>query len=123
MLTSHIATLGMYMQSLAPRYHSDAFRSVADSIEWQMQRGIALSQNSGSGVTDLTEKGFAQIRDIVQDLLTQRVSELTEGAANSNVRKTLSGFKTITDQFELIYTIAIDINNVLRKLKNVIDKS
>ena len=122
MLTSHIATLGIYMQSLAPRYHSDAFKSVADSIEWQMQRGIALSQNSGTGVTDLTEKGFAQIRDIIQGLLTQRVSEFTEGSANSNVRKTLSGFKTITDQFELIYTITIDINNVLKKLKIVIDK-
>ncbi|HRP55112.1 FUSC family membrane protein [Agriterribacter sp.] len=120
MLTSHIATLGIYMQSLAPRYHSDAFKAVADSIERQM--GIALSQNSGSEPADPAEKGFAQIRDIIHDLLAQRVSELTDGAVNSNVRKTLSGFKTITDQFELIYTITIDINKVLGKLKFVPEK-
>ena len=122
MLSSHIATLGTYSRSLAQRYRSDAFKPVADSIALQMQMAITLSQNNGSGVADTTGKGFSWIRDIIQGLLAQRVSELTEGAAGSNVRKTLSGFKTITDQFELIYTITIDINNVLKKMKVQIDK-
>ncbi len=122
MLSSHIATLGTYSRSLALRYHSDAFKPVANSIALQMQTGIALSQHNGSGIADATGKGFLRIRDIIQGLLAQRVSELTEGAGNSNVRKTLSGFKTITDQFELIYTITIDINNVLRKMKARVHK-
>jgi uncharacterized membrane protein (TIGR01666 family) len=117
MLTSHIATLGTYSRSLAPRYHSDAFKPVADSIISQMQKGISLSLNSGSSEADITGEGFSRIRDIIQDLLAQRISELKKGEESSNIRKTLSGFKTITDQFELIYSITIDINNMLKKMR------
>lgn len=119
MLTSHIASLAIYAGSLAPRYHSDAFKPVAESIELQMQLGITLSHNKTGQFTYSTEKGFARIRDIVQDLLKQRVEELQKGTRKSNVRKELSGFKTITDQFELIQTITTDINNILKKLNTL----
>ncbi|MCO5239947.1 MAG: FUSC family protein [Chitinophagaceae bacterium] len=118
MLSSHIATLGTYSQSLAPRYHSAAFRPVTESIVLQMQMGIALLQNNTNEVTDSAGQGFSQVRDIIQGLLAQRISELTGGTGTSNVRKTLSGFKTITDQFELIYSITTDINNVLKKMQD-----
>lgn len=117
MLTSHIATLAIYGHSLAPRYHSDAFKPVSNSIEVQMRKGIALSKNEGLTEEDVAEKGFMKIRDMVRDLLQIRLKELKEGTESSNVRKELSGFKTITDQFEMIYTITVDANNTLVKMK------
>lgn len=123
MLSSHIATLGTYSQTLASRYHSAAFKPVAESIVLQMQIGITLLQNNTNVTADTSEKGFLQMRDIIQGLVTQRISELAAGSEVSSVRKTLSGFKTITDQFELIYSITIDINNVLKKMQNNIRKT
>ncbi|HEX5026274.1 MAG TPA: FUSC family protein, partial [Agriterribacter sp.] len=122
MLTSHIATLASYGHSLAPRYHSDAFKPVSRSIELQMKRGIAFVQNEGVTEEDTVDKGFMRIRDMIQDLLQIRLKELKEGIVSSNVRKELSGFKTITDQFEMIYTITVDANNTLIKMKENVDQ-
>ncbi|HRP30903.1 MAG TPA: FUSC family membrane protein [Agriterribacter sp.] len=118
MLSSHIATLGTYSRSLATRYHSDAFKPVARSIVSQMQQGIQLAENASGSAGEISEKGFSRIRDIIQQLVTQRVAELEEGTDQSDVRKTLSGLKTITDQFDLVYTITRDINHILGKMKS-----
>lgn len=115
MLTSHIASLATYSRSLASAYHSDSFKPVAESIVLQMQYAIALSQNKSSALPVINENGFSRIRDMVQDLLNKRVAEIKGGTQNSNIRKELSGYKTITDQFELIQTIIVDINNVLKR--------
>jgi uncharacterized membrane protein (TIGR01666 family) len=115
MLTSHIASLATYSKSLAPRYQSDSFKPVAESIVLQMKYAIALSQNKNSILPVINESGFSRIRDMVQELLDKRVAEIKEGTRNSDVRKELSGYKTIADQFELIQTIIADINSVLKK--------
>ncbi|MBN8786855.1 MAG: hypothetical protein J0I84_07185, partial [Terrimonas sp.] len=116
MLTSHIASLATYAKSLALRYRSDAFKSVAQSIELQMQYALALSQHKKSDLPVLNEQGFARVRDIIQNLRNKRVEELQSGTQESDTRKQFSGFKAISDQFELIQTIISDIINVLKKL-------
>ncbi|PVD51454.1 FUSC family protein [Terrimonas sp.] len=116
MLTSHIASLATYAKSLALRYRSDAFKSVAQSIELQMQYALALSQHKKSDLPVLNEQGFARVRDIIQNLRNKRVEELQSGMQESDTRKQFSGFKAISDQFELIQTIISDIINVLKKL-------
>ncbi|MCC6288349.1 MAG: FUSC family protein [Chitinophagaceae bacterium] len=116
MLTSHIASLATYAKSLALRYRSDAFKSVSQSIELQMQYALALSQHKKSDLPVLNEQGFARVRDIIQNLRNKRVEEIQRGKRESDTRKQFSGFKTISDQFELIQTIIADINNVLKKL-------
>lgn len=115
MLTSHIASLAIYAKSLASRYHSDAFRSVAQAIELQMQHALALSHHKEINLPALNEQDFARIRDIIQNLRNRRIEEIQSGMHESAIRKEFSGFKTISDQFEIIQTIIIDINNVLKK--------
>lgn len=116
MLTSHIASLATYAKSLALRYNSDAFRTVAQSIEIQMRHALALSEHKEINLPALNEHGFARVRDIITNLRNKRVEEIQSGNRESNTRKEFSGFKTIYDQFELIQTITTDINNVLKKL-------
>ncbi|MFT3948894.1 MAG: FUSC family protein [Agriterribacter sp.] len=116
MLTSHIASLAIYAKSLALRYRSDAFKPVAQSIELQMQYALALSQHKKSDLPALNEQSFSRVRDIIQNLRNKRVEEIQSGKQESDTRKQFSGFKTISDQFELIQTIIADITNVLKKL-------
>ncbi|MFT3749386.1 MAG: FUSC family membrane protein [Agriterribacter sp.] len=116
MLTSHIASLATYAKSLALSYRSDAFKSVAQSIELQMQYALALSEHKKSDLPVLNEQGFARVRDIIQTLRNKRVEEIQSGKQESDIRKQFSGFKAISDQFELIQTIISDITNVLKKL-------
>ncbi len=119
MLTSHIASLGVYSQLLAPRYHSESFKPVAKLIENKMQSAIHLLSGKDREGEDPTEsKAFITIRDWMQSLMQQRLSELEQGI-NSEVRKQLSGFKTITDQFEMINAITTDIIHILKKTKTV----
>lgn len=121
MLTSHIASLATYSLSLAPRYHSAAFKPVAESLQRQMQNAIDLSRHKTiSALHDTNESGFSRVRDMVQDLLNKRLEEIKEGTEYSNVRKELSGYKTIADQFELIHTIITDINHVLKRQQAIL---
>lgn len=117
MLTSHIASLAIYAKSLAPRYQSDAFKPVAESIEAQMNSALHLALGDKTPLANNTDHGFSNLRYKIQELLTMRIGELKEGAQHSDVRKTLSAYKTITDQFEIINTITADMNNVLRKMR------
>lgn len=117
MLTSHIASLAIYAKSLAPRYQSDAFKPVAESIEAQMNSALHLAMGDKTPLANNTDHGFSNLRYKIQELLTMRIGELKEGAQHSDVRKTLSAYKTITDQFEIINTITADMNNVLRKMR------
>ncbi|MGN6492480.1 MAG: FUSC family membrane protein [Agriterribacter sp.] len=117
MLTSHIASLAIYAKSLAPRYQSDAFKPVAESIEAQMNSAIRLAMGDKTPLANNTDHGFSNLRYKIQELLAMRIGELKEGAQHSDVRKTLSAYKTITDQFEIINTITADMNNVLRKMR------
>lgn len=121
MLSSHIATLGTYASSLAGRYHSDAFKPVAYSIAAQMEHGIAALEGTNNRGGDISENGFSQIREIIQQLVKQRVTELNSGSDQSSIRKTLSGFKTITDQFELIYSISRDINQAMGRMNSLVN--
>lgn len=119
MLTSHIASLGVYSQLLAPRYHSEAFKPVVQVVEKKMQHVIdVLSDEKRAGEDATEDKGFISMRDWVQTLLSQRLTELDQGI-KSDIRKQLSGFKTITDQFEIINTITNDMSNILKKMKTV----
>lgn len=116
MLTSHIASLATYAQSLASRYHSEAFRSATQSIALQMQYALAVSERKKVNLPAHNEQGLARVRDIIQNLRNKRLEEIQSGRQESNTRKEFSGFKTIFDQFEIIQTITVDINNVLKKL-------
>lgn len=116
-LTSHIATLGTYSQSLAPRYHSDAFKPVTGSVVFEMQKGVSLYSGEAQTATVSSDKGFSRIRAEIQHLLTQRIADLNAEHESPDVRKHLSAFKTITVQFELIYGLTLDINKMLRKMR------
>lgn len=119
MLTSHIASLGVYSQLLAPRYHSEAFKPVVELIAEKMQSAIDILSGEGDITVETKESSaFITIRDRVQTLLKQRLTELEQGI-KSEVRKQLSGFKTITDQFEIINAITTDMSNILKKMKTV----
>lgn len=118
MLTSHVASLAVYANTLASRYQSPAFQSVAAVIETRMQEAILLAKKSGNLIAPAgTDDSFEKIRDMVQNLKSRRIHELETGMDQSEVRKSLSAFKTIADQFEIIQTIITDIKSVLTKLR------
>ncbi|MBX3239976.1 MAG: FUSC family protein [Chitinophagaceae bacterium] len=119
MLSSHIASLGVYSQLLAPAYHFPAFKPAANAVENKMQAAIDILSGRICEASGNPDEHFATMRDRVQDLLNQRLDEISLGVEKSDVRKKLSGFKTITDQFEIINTITADITNILRKMKPV----
>ncbi|PWT99370.1 MAG: FUSC family protein [Bacteroidetes bacterium] len=119
MLSSHIASLSTYAYTLSEKYRSDTFIPVVNAIEKELQKAISLAdENSTANKTEPSKEEYLPIREIVGELWNKRIQELQQGEENSSTRKELSGLKTITDQFEFIQSIILDIIGILKKMNS-----
>jgi len=73
----------------------------------------------GSVKTDAVKPETAQIRLLdqrINQLVKKRQEEIQSGQMETQTRKLLSDFKSITDQFYFIYKIAVDVEKISLKL-------
>ncbi|MEO7531200.1 MAG: FUSC family membrane protein [Sediminibacterium sp.] len=119
MLASHIATLSYYADSVEPEYITEEYRPLITATTQALQRSLDLLEENK--VKDLViNTDPAQIRLLSQrinTLVTKRQEELKQGQMETDTKKTLSEFKSITDQFYFIYKIAVDVEKVSLKMK------
>ncbi|MBV9989184.1 MAG: hypothetical protein JO301_16010, partial [Chitinophagaceae bacterium] len=120
MLNSHIATLSYYSDPVEPEYISTDYDPL-------IQASIQALQQARQLLTDTTPKkdfirpDAGQIRLLdqrVNTLVRKRQEELRSGQLETSTRKTLSEFKSITDQFYFIYKISVDVEKVCVKLSS-----
>ncbi len=119
MLASHIATLSYYADPLQPEYISAEYQPLITATIQALQQ--SLDTLEGKKNNDLVIKTDpAQVRLLSQrinELVTKRQEELKQGQMETNTRKTLSEFKSITDQFYFIYKIAVDVEKLSLKMQ------
>lgn len=118
LLTSHIASLSYYAQRSAPQYASPDFEPLIKQVDDQFQNAEHLLDNQAILKTE-QKPGDYPIRARLQQLMEQRRQEMNAGPGNpeQSVRKTLSDLKAITDQFQLIYSIATEQVKILEKMR------
>jgi uncharacterized membrane protein YccC len=120
MLTSHIATLASYVDTLAPKYQSADFLPVIDSIQAKMNNAqTALEATHAPNETVTGKEGLRALNNSVNRLMDQRRQELDLGIGDSQVRKHLSGIKAVADQFNFISKIASDAEKLCRELRAI----
>jgi uncharacterized membrane protein (TIGR01666 family) len=121
MLASHIATLSYYADSVQQEYITEDYHPLITATTLALQRSLDMldeekkKQNKDLIIT--TDPG--QIRLLSQrinQLVTKRQEEVKAGQMETSTRKTLSEFKSITDQFYFIYKIAVDVEKVTKQL-------
>jgi uncharacterized membrane protein (TIGR01666 family) len=121
MLASHIATLSYYADSVQAEYITDDYRPLITATTQALQRSLdLLDEEKKKQDKDLAiNTDPEQIRLLSQrinQLVTKRQEEVKAGQMETNTRKTLSEFKSITDQFYFIYKISVDVEKIAKQL-------
>jgi uncharacterized membrane protein YccC len=117
-LTSYIASVSYYAQQYSNRYEGSDFAPMIKTINSQMEYVLALLENE-QAIPD-NKSGFP-INKKVEKLLEQRRQQLQNGEADSDIRKTLSELKSVTDQFRLIHSVLSDEIRILRTIRKAVN--
>ncbi|QRR01102.1 FUSC family protein [Dyadobacter sandarakinus] len=122
MLTSYIASLSTYAQTLDYPQFSVEFEMMIRQIDRQLQAAMDLLEGKTTTVVEVTRESLPKNQKLL-DLLTTRKKEIKElgieKADLSPSRRMISDLKTINGLFELISTITIDEIKILQKIKPV----
>jgi uncharacterized membrane protein YccC len=118
MLASYIATLSHYIQPNNLPANADEFITVANDIQHYLTNAIEHLKNESETEKALSNKeALRKLNEHSNQLLQKRREELEKGMLETSTRKRLFDLKSIVDQFNLIYNVAVDLNKITQTLK------
>jgi uncharacterized membrane protein (TIGR01666 family) len=123
MLTSHIATLAYYADPIQPDYVMDEYQPLIILTKTYLEQSVQLIERGEKKAPEEAIIEDSQVRLLdqrINTLMHIRQEELKQGKIESETRKILSQFKSITDQFYFIYKVSADIEKISEKLKAVV---
>lgn len=120
MLVSHLATLSYYADSLKPEY-------IMEDYEPLIKAGIAELSTTGKLLANpefnappkSADNPQAMLDKKINALMQARQQELEKRQMESNTKRYLSTFKSITDQFYFVYKTAQDLHKISGKLNTL----
>jgi uncharacterized membrane protein (TIGR01666 family) len=119
MLTSYIASLSTYAQTVGQTYFSEEFKPMVRQIDRQFESAMQVLDKKENAGLEIIKESLPQNQKLIQ-LLSVRKKEIKEmgieKSTQSPARKALSELKTINGLFELISTITIDEIKILHKI-------
>lgn len=121
MLISHIATLAYYADPIHPEYIMDDYQPLIILTKSYLDQAIQLIGKEEITINDIPieETQVRLLDQRINRLMHIRQEELKQGKMETETRKTLSQFKSITDQFYFIYKMSMDIEKISLKLKGI----
>ncbi|MEJ7684715.1 MAG: FUSC family protein [Segetibacter sp.] len=118
MLTSYIAALAYYIQMQTIPYVSYEFIKVTEDIQQYFTNAIGYLNNEDvPHKTVATKDSLRLLNERANTLLQKRKHELEQGLLETSTIKLLVNVKSIVDQFNLIFNVAVDINKITQTLK------
>ncbi|MCW3112616.1 MAG: hypothetical protein JWR18_1012 [Segetibacter sp.] len=118
MLTSYIATLAYYIHTQNIPYSSADFIEVSEDIRLYFTNAVSYLNGGNVGEKTISNKeSLRKLNERVNHLLQKRKDELQQGLMETSTRKPLFDLKSIVDQFNLIYNVAVDLNKITQTLK------
>lgn len=115
-LCSHIATLSYYQQTRKKIYRSPDFEPVTkDTIEY-FENSILILESENTLPVNAEKQSLRTLNTHAEVLMQKRKQEVEQGFLETDTKHLLVQTKSVTDQFNYIYTIAADIYKVCKKL-------
>ena len=121
MLISHIATLSLFSQKNEGAYSSAEYLAVTNNISQYLNNAAVILQGSSLVEnTDNLKQSLRALNERANQLLEKRQEELKESFSETETKKELIEVKSVVDQFNFIFKIAVDINKTANKLVNIV---
>jgi hypothetical protein len=99
-------------------YESDEFIKVSDDIQQYFTNAIDyLNDEIVTQKTIATKDSLRTVNEQADTMLQKRKQELEQGLLDTSTRRSLADLKSIVDQFNLIFNVAVDINKITQTLK------
>ncbi len=118
MLVSHMATLSYYADSLRPQYITEDYLPMIKASVVEFVHSEHWLQNPYyNPPSKTTDNPQALLDKKINALMQTRQQELAAGQLESENKKFLSTFKSITDQFYFVYKTAQDVHKISRSMK------
>ncbi len=118
MLVSHMATLTYYADSLKPEYVSEDYTPLIKASIAELTTAGKLLENPDFTISSKSPDNPQALLDKkINALMQTRQQELQQGQMESGIKKYLSTFKSITDQFYFIYKTAQDLQKICKKVQ------
>lgn len=115
-LASHIATLSYYLQTREMLYRSPALAPVIKETIAYFSNAIA-SMESGTTIAIPPEKqSLRALNEEAEALMEKRRLEIEQGLLETRTKTLLVQTKSVTDQFNYIYKIAVDVNKLCSEI-------
>jgi uncharacterized membrane protein YccC len=113
MLTSYTATLSAYLKLETIPFSSEELRKVIKDIELYFKNAITIINGEQTTEEVVSHKQSLQkLNEEANNLMEKRRTELQQGQLETSTKTTLFNLKSVVDQFNLIYKVAVDINKV-----------
>lgn len=120
MLVSHMATLSYYADSLKPEYITEDYQPlIKASIAELTTAGKLLANPDFNAPQKSPDNPQALLDKKINALMQTRQQELQQGQLETDSKRYLSTFKSITDQFYFVYKTAQDLQKISRKVNTV----
>lgn len=118
MLTAHIASLASQIKNTGVAINQPDFDPLLINISDKFKRMNCVLK--GEALKTATSNRYAPITNKIQLLLQQRQKEIEKGISDvqTEVRTALRELKSITDELEIIDSIADDEIKILQKINN-----
>lgn len=116
MFTSHTASLSYYSDSFGEEYQSPDFEAVIEDVGIHLDNALQIldpAVKSPAAEHALPVMQNWLVKERVQQMFRKRLEEIQAGDIETDFRKSFSALKTIVDQFEIIHTVAADIEKSL----------
>ena len=120
MLVSHLATLRYYADSLKPEYITEDYQPLIKASIAELTTAGKLLANPDFNAPQKSPDTPQALLDIkINALMQTRQQELQQGQLETDSKRYLSTFKSITDQFYFVYKTAQDLQKISRKVNTV----
>jgi uncharacterized membrane protein YccC len=117
MLVSHMATLSYYADSLKPEYISEDYLALIKASITELTTAGKLLENPHFNVPARSpDNPQARLDKKINALMQTRQQELQQGQLESDSKRYLSTFKSITDQFYFVYKTSQDLQKISGKV-------
>jgi uncharacterized membrane protein (TIGR01666 family) len=118
MITSHIATLSYYADSVQPEFVTDDYQPLINATVQALEQSLDIlgKKQNADAIIKADPEQVRILSQRINELVVKRQEELKQGQMESSTGKYLSNFKSIADQFHFIYRIAVDMEKISGKL-------